>query len=311
MSALCIEPGSRLFRVRDTQGKLHQFSAYLVREASSGDGICFPEDLAAMEAPPAVVELYPWDHGGGVRDISLAGTYLGLLRKRFSQMFRRTEWRIVLSPHLIESQSQVWGALLREASLRKSLLVSNLEGLSWRRAEDSPGLFLHWGAGGGDLGACLQGETYRYRRLLVGEDRLVAQMRDWLLERTGHPVPRDEAYRLLRVVAGEGLAFPGGRLVEIGLEEGATPLRASLEQEVLLQAILDFLHPQIEAVEEFVRALSPEDQGELFRHGLLLSGGGMALRLLRDCLEESFEFPVAIADPPDGSVLSSLRLRTP
>jgi hypothetical protein len=309
VSALCIEPGSRLFRIKDASGAHHQLSAYLLREALTGDGICFPEDLEEMESTPEVVDLWPWDQAGGVRDFALAGTYLGLLRKRFSPMFRRLEWRFVLSPLLLEQQKQVWSALLRESAIRRFELVSNLDCLSWRRTEDGPGLFLHWGAGGGDLGICLQGETYRYQRLLVGEDGIVLQLRDWLLEQTGHPVRRDEAYRLLRLASAEGLAFPGGRLVEIGLGEGATPMRSSLEQEVLLQAILTFLHPQLEAVEEFVRGLCAQDQAELFGHGLLLSGGGVTLRLLRECLEEAFEFPVTLLDGPETAVLSSCKLR--
>jgi hypothetical protein len=127
---------------------MHALSSYLVREASTGDGILFPEDLLGMADPPPVVELFPWESGGGVRDFALAATYLGLLRKRFSQLFRRGEWRIVLSPHLLDCQSQVWGALLREASIRRFQLTSNLECLCWSRVEDAPGLFLHWGAGG-------------------------------------------------------------------------------------------------------------------------------------------------------------------
>jgi hypothetical protein len=198
---------------------------------------------------------------------------------------------------------------LREASIRKFELISNLECLSWSRVEDGPGLFLHWGAGGGDLGVCLQGETYRYRRLLVGEDHLVVQLRDWIERTVGQPVDRDEAYRVLRLVTAAGLAFPGGQLVEIGLGENATPLRASLEQEVLLQAILSFIQPQLEAIEEFVRGLSALDQGELFVHGLALAGGGVTLRLLHDCLLEVFEFPVRTLENPAQAVLASHRLR--
>lgn len=309
MSSLCIEPGSRLFRVRDIQGQCHCLSSYLLREASTGDGVLFPEDVRALESAPEVVELWPWDSGGGVRDFGVAGLYLGMLRKRFSPLFRRSDWRVVLSPHLLASQSHVWGALLREASIRRFQLVSNLECLCWRLCEDVPGLFLHWGAGGGDLGLCLQGETYRYERLLVGEDVLAGQLGGWLARELGHSVTPEEVYRVLRLVTAEGLAFPGGRLVEIGLGEEATPLRASLEQEVLLQAILGFLHPQIEAIEEFVRTLRAEDQGELFEHGLRLSGGAATLRLLCDCLREAFEFPVSILDRPAESVLASQRLR--
>jgi hypothetical protein len=287
---------------------MHALSSYLVREASTGDGILFPEDLLGMADPPPVVELFPWESGGGVRDFALAATYLGLLRKRFSQLFRRGEWRIVLSPHLLDCQSQVWGALLREASIRRFQLTSNLECLCWSRVEDAPGLFLHWGAGGGDLGACLQGETYRYLRLLVGEQHLVWQLRGWLEASMGQPVASTEAYRVLRLVSEQGLAFPSGRLVEIGLGEGA-PLRTSLEQEVLLQAILGFLQPQLETVEDFVRALSPQDQGELFAHGLVLAGGGVLLKLLRDCLGEVLEIPVTLLDQPAQAVLASHRLR--
>ena len=309
MSALCIEPGSRLFRVKDLQGKIHEFSSYLVREALTGDGILFPEDLEVMDSPPQVVELWPWECGGAVRDFALAGIYLGLLKKRFSQMFRRSEWRVVLSPHLLASQSQVWGALLREASVRKFQLISNLECLSWQRVEEEPGLFLHWGTGGGDLGVCLQGETYRYQRLLVGEDILAVQLRDWIGQKIGQPVLKDEVYRLLRVVSATGLAFPGGRLVEIGVGGHASPLRVSLEQEVLLQAILSFMHPQLELIEGFVRGLSADDQAALFGHGLQLSGGGVVLKLLGDCLQEIFEFPVVVLESPGHSVLSSHRLR--
>lgn len=287
---------------------MHTLSSYLVREASTGDGVCFPEDLAGMVSPPEVVELWPWDSAGGVRDYSLATLYLSLLKKRFSGVFRRSEWRVVLSPRLLEGQGQVWNALLRETGIRKFQLLSNLECLCWGRSQDVMGLYLHWGAGGGDLGACLQGEVYRYQRLLVGEDQLVLQLRDWLHSTTERPVVRDEAYRLLRVVSDEGLAFPGGRLVEIGLGEEATPLRVSLQQEVLLQAVLSFQQPHLEAVEGFVRALSPQDQADLFEHGLRLSGGGVTLRLLRDCLRELFEFPVSLADPASLAVLTSPRL---
>ncbi len=308
MSIVCLEPGSRLFRVKDTSGKVHSLSSYLVREATTGDGVCFPEELEGMSPRPQVVELWPWDTAGGVRDYALASLYLSLLKKRFSSVFRRAEWRVVLSPRLLAAQGQVWSALLRETGIRKFQLLSNLECLCWGRSQELMGLYLHWGAGGGDLGACLQGETYRYQRLLVGEDQLVVQLRDWLHARTGSPVPRDEAYRLLRLAGDEGLAFPGGRLVEIGLGGDSTPLRASLEQEVLLQAILSFQQPHLEAVEGFVRALSPQDQAELFEHGLRLSGGGVTLRLLRDCLAELFEFPVALAEPPETAVLSSPRL---
>lgn len=309
MSVLCLEPGSRLFRLRDGHGRFHELSSYLVREASTGDGVLFPEDLQEIDSPPEVVELYPWDWGGGVRDFALASTYLGLLRKRFSQIFRRSEWRVVLSPLLLASQSQVWGALLREASIRKFQLVSNLDCLCWSRVEDAPGLFLHWGAGGGDLGICLQGETYRYCRMLVGEGHLVLGLQDWIQRLVGQQVARDEAYRVLRVVTEHGLTFPGGRLVEIGLGEEAAPLHTSLEQEVLLQAILSSLQPQLEVVEEFVRGLSPQDQGELFQHGLTLAGGGVILKLLHDCLGEMFEFPVQRLDNPAQSVLASHRLR--
>jgi hypothetical protein len=280
-----------------------------VREAATGDGILFPEDLIQLPSLPEIEELWPWEAGGGVRDFALGGTYLGLLRKRFGQMFRRSEWRIVLSPHLLASQGQVWGALLREASIRRFQLVSNLECLSWSRVEDAPGLFLHWGAGGGDLGVCLQGETYRYRRVLVGEEVLVASLRDWLSRQLGGSVAQGEAYRVLRLVTAEGLDFPGGRLVEIAWGPESAKLRASLEQEVLLQSVLSFLQPQLEVVEEFVRSLSAQDQGELFRHGLALSGGGVALKLLMDCLRELFELPVKILDQPALAVLLSHRLR--
>lgn len=309
MSCLCIEPGSRLFRVRDVHGQSHQLSSYLLREAQSGDGILFPEDVRSLESLPKVVELWPWDSGGGVRDFAVAGLYLGMLRKRFSPVFRRSDWRVVLSPHLLASQSHVWGALLREASIRRYQLVSNLECLSWRLSEDAPGLYLHWGAGGGDLGLSLQGETFRYQRLLVGEEQLVTQLQGWLRETLSHSVACEEAFRVLRVATADGLAFPDGRLVEIGLGEKTTSSRASLEQEVLLQAILSFLTPQIETIEEFVRALGAEDQGELFEHGLRLSGGGVTLRLLCECLREAFEFPVSIIEQPSTSVLASQRLR--
>ena len=262
-----------------------------------------------MDSPPQVVEIRPWDNGGGVRDFASAGIYLSMLRKRFAPVFRRHDWRVALSPHLLASQSHVWGALLREASVRRYQLISNLDCLCWRLAENAPGLFLHWGAGGGDLGLCLQGETYRYQRLLVGEDLLGVQLGDWLREKIGHTVAPEEVHRLLRVVTAQGLAFPGGRLVEIGLGEDATPLRASLEQEVLLQVILSLLHPQIETIEEFVRGMCAEDQGELFEHGLRLSGGGVLLRLVADCLREIFEFPVTLLDPPAAAILASQRLR--
>lgn len=308
MSVLCIEPGSRLFRVKDTKGRLHALSSYLVREAETGDGVCFPEEYQAMESPPEVVELWPWDTAGGVREFASAQDYLSLLKKRFGPLFGRCEWKLVLSPHVLASQRQVWNALLRDCSVRHFQLISNLECLSWKKADDSLGLFLHWGAGGADLGACLQGETYRYQRLPVGEDQLVKQLRDWLTAKSGQPLPRDEAYRLLRLVASVGLTFPGGRLVEIDWGEQASPWRASLEQEVLLQVVLKLIQPQLEAVEEFVRSLSAADHSDLFRHGLRLSGGGIALTLLHDCLKESFEFPVHLEETPDTSILLSPRL---
>lgn len=261
-----------------------------------------------MSAPPEVVELWPWETAGGVSDFRLAGNYLGLLRKRFSPVLARRDWKVVLSPYLLSAQSQVWNALLRESSMRKFELISNLDCLSWGRVDKGLGLFLHWGSSGADLGACLQGETYRYQRLLVGEDFLVRQLQDFLTAETGQPAASDEAYRLLRIVTADGLTFPGGRLVEIGWGGETSPWRASLEQEVLLQAILNFLQPQFEAIESFVRTLSPQDHRDLFEQGLWLSGAGVTLQLLRDCLQESFEFPVRLLPKPADAVLASPRL---
>lgn len=300
---MTIEPGSRVFRIRDSSGNFHQVSSFYLREALSGDGICFPEDLAAMPTVPEVIELHPWDEGGSVRDLELAVSYLGLLRQRFVSLFRRIDWKIVLSQELLVSQKQVWSTLLREASIRRFQLIANLDCLSRGRVEDLPGMFFHFGAGGGDLGLCLQGETYSYRRLLVGEDALVLGLRRWLSGRLGDTVSVAESFRVLKVVIGEGLGFPGGRLIEIGCGEGATSGRVSLGQEVLLQTILDLARPQLEFVETFVKGLSPREQGDLFTHGLSLSGGAASLPLLRDCLSEVFEFPVVLHPSPAEAVL--------
>ncbi len=167
-------------------------------------------------------------------------------------------------------------------------------------------MFFHFGAGGGDLGLCLQGETYNYRRLLVGEKALVGGLGRWLSRRLGEPVSLTESFRVLKVVVGEGLGFPSGRLIEIGCGEDAASGRVSLAQEVLLQAILDVLRPQLEFVESFVKGLNSREQGDLFAHGLLLSGGAVSLPLLRDCLSEMFEFPVSLhATAPDAVLVSA------
>ncbi len=297
-----IEPGSRLFRVRDIQGGFHQFSAYCLREAESGDGLCFPEDLAGMLTVPKVIELRPWEAGGGVRELELGVLYLGLLRQRFMPRLRRVDCKVVLSPHLLASQRHVWTTLLREASIRRFQLVGNLDCLSGGRSEDLPGLFFHLGAGGADLGLCLQGETYRYHRLLVGEDALVVGLGRWLSRRLGEPVSQAESFRVLKVVAGKGLDFTGGQLVEVGCGE-ETSARVSIEQEVLLQTVLDLARPGFEEVESFVRDLGPRDQGDLFSHGLSLSGGAVTLALWRDCLAETFEFPVHLHRSPSEALL--------
>ena len=299
-----IEPGSRLFRVRDLQGQCHQLSSYCLKEAGSGDGICFPEDLAAMLHVPQVVELRPWEAGGGVRDLELAVTYMGLLRQRFLPLLRRAECQVILPPHLLESQRHVWLTLLREASIKRFQLQANLDRLAWGQSGDASGLYLHLGAGGADLGLCLQGETYRYSRLLVGEDALVVGLRSWLSGYLEETVTLAEAFRIFKVVVGEGLAFPSGRLVEVGCGEGAPSSRVSFEQEVLLQSILALARPQFEAVESFVRSLDAREQAELFRGGLQLSGGAVSLQLWRDVLTETFEFPVLLHGTPSLAVLS-------
>lgn len=299
-----IEPGSRLFRVRDLQGQCHQLSSYCLKEAGSGDGICFPEDLAGMLHVPQVLELRPWESGGAVRDLEQAVTYMGLLRQRFLPLLRRVECQVVLSPYLLESQRHVWLTLLREASIKRFQLQSNLDRLASVQSGETSGLYLHLGAGGGDLGLCLQGETYRYSRLLVGEDTLVVGLRNWLSGQLGETASWAEALRVFRIVVGEGLAFPSGRLVEVGCGEGAPSSRVSFEQEVLLQSILALARPQFEAVESFVRALDPQEQAELFRGGLQLSGGAASLRLCRDVLTETFEFPVLLHETPALAVLT-------
>lgn len=301
-----IEPGSRLFRIRDIQGGFHQFSSYCLREAESGDGVCFPEDLASMLTIPRVVELRPWESGGGVRDLELGVLYLELLRQRFMPRLRRVDCKVVLSPYLLASQRHVWSTLLREASIRRFQLVGNLDCLSRGRTEDLPGMFLHLGSGGADLGLCLQGETYRYHRLLVGEDALVVGLGRWLSRHLREPVSQAESFRVLKVVAGEGLDFAGGRLVEIGCGEETSAARVSIEQEVLLQTVLDLARPQFEEVESFVRTLGPRDQGDLFSHGLSLSGGAATLALWRDCLAETFEFPVHLHESPSEAVLRDI-----
>lgn len=256
-----------------------------------------------MLTVPSTVELHPWEAGGGVGDLELGGLYLGLLRQRFMPLLRRVESKVVLSPYLLSCQRHVWTTLLQEASFKRVQLVSNLDCLASSLPPDVPGMFLHLGSGGGDLGLCLQGETYRYHRLLVGEDDLVKGFARWLTGTVGELVSQDESYRVLKIVVAQGLAFPGGRLVEIGCGEEALSTRVSLEQEVLLQAILDLVRPVFEEVETFVRSLSPRDHSDLFFHGLSLSGGATTLALWRDSLLETFEFPIHLTQSPTEAVL--------
>ena len=292
MGSLWIEPGSRFFRVRDSQGRCSRFSSYLVREARTGDGICLPEDLEKMDIKPEVIKLWPWSGAGAVRDLPLAGTYLGLLRKRFTQLFRRLDWNIVMSPMLLETQSSIWRVLLRDLGVRKYRLISNLDRLSAGRTESSSGLFLHWGSSGGDLGVCLHGETYGFQRMQVGESCVLEHFRNWLSSLVKNPVTIEESHRILRVVAQNGLSFPAGRLVEVSLGSGPESKRLSLRQDLLFEGALNQLMPQIDGLEDFVRDLPLDDHRALFKAGLTLTGEASVLPIIRDSLQQTFEFPV-------------------
>ncbi len=307
MGSLWIEPGSRFFRVRDSQGRYSRFSSYLVREARTGDGICLPEDLDSLVNKPEVVELWPWSDSGAVRDFQLAGIYLGLLRKRFTQLFRRLDWNIVLSPMLLETQGSIWRILLRDLGVRKYRLLSNLDRLSADLTETSPGLFLHWGSSGGDLGISLHGETYRFRRLQVGEASILEHFRGWLTSVVKNQVTIEESHRILRVVSENGLSFPTGRLVEVSLGSGAESERLSLRQDLLLEGALNQIMPQLDELEDFVRELPLDDHRALFAAGLTLTGEASVLPLIRDSLRQTFEFPVQHWTESPYPVLSGLR----
>lgn len=305
-----MEPGSRLFRLRDAKGRLAVHSACLYREATSGDGVCFEEEWARLETRPAVTRVEAWGESGRIRGLTEAQRYLTLLRKRYSGLLGRTHWIVVLSPAILASQEVVWRTLLREAAFRSSELLSNLECLSWQAPMDRSGLFLHWGASGGDLGACLQNETYAYRRLLSGEQTILDGLGSWLEERLEQPIGRDEAERVGRLIGAEGLCVPPGRLVEVRLEGPDSPLRAALDHEELMQAVLGLLAPLVESVLDFVGSLSPQDHCDLFSTGLRLSGGSGLLKLFRDCLRQELEIPVNLAGRPEWAVLESGRLPT-
>lgn len=294
---ITVEPGSRLFRIRDGKGQLHQLSSYLLQEAESGDGVLFPEDIDPGTTLPEVVELRPWSPGGGVRHFEHARLYLTLLRKRFGTLFRRPNWCFVLSPWCLDSQLVVWKALLREAGFQEPVFCSNLELLSRSETGNCVRVLLHWGAGGGDLGACLQQELLSYKRLKFGEG--------WLIERYPDTqqglTERREVTRILEVLANTGLGLESGQMIEVCDSQGE---HHSLLLETELERALSLLNPVISEVLQFLRGLSAEDQAELFQGGLTLSGGAHLLPLLREALQGLLEIPVLLAPSPARAVLS-------
>lgn len=303
MLTICLEPGSRFFRVKDSEGSVHRYSSFLVSEALTGDGIVLPEDF---EQPPGgleVAELFPWGGSGGIRNFDLARAYLRLLGRKFSPTFRRTRWRVILSPSLIAKEGQGWIVLLREAAIRRFELIDNLSCLSKGGCRQTPAAYLHWGASGGDLGLCVHNETYAYRRLVWGESFLVQGLMKWFKEVMGSLVSELEAYRILKIVGELGLASCAGSLLEVSLIEQGSAEKLSVEQEQVQRAILELMQPLLESVEGFIKDLSAEEQGQLFQQGLKLSGSLATLKLLNDYLEEIFEFPVATRTRPEEAVL--------
>lgn len=304
MLTICLEPGSRFFRVKDSEGSLHRYSSFLVGEALTGDGMVLPEDFERFPSGLEVAELFPWGSSGEIRDFDLCRAYLRLLGRKFSPAFRRTRWRVILSPSLIAKESQGWIVLLREAAIRRFELVDNLSCLSRGGCRQTPAAYLHWGASGGDLGLCVYNETYAYRRLVWGESFLVQGLRKWFKETMGGLVSELEAYRVLKIIGGLGLTSCAGSLLEVSLAEQGSAEKLSVEQERVHRAILELMQPLLESVEGFIRGLSAEEQGQLFQQGLKLSGSSATLKLLSDYLEEIFEFPVAMRARPDEAVLS-------
>lgn len=296
---ITVEPGSRFFRIRNRKGKLEALSSYLLQEAESGDGVIFPEELTAHTQLPDVVELRPWGDGGEVRDFSQARLYLSLLRKRYSALFRRPKWEVILSPHYLEAQRVLWKALVREAGFQGTSFGKNLERLAAREVGKSVALFCHWGAGGGDLGLCLGSELIRYRRIELGESWVLGRYCDDVQRRRRKSMELAEIRRLLSTLAGAGVGLEEGRLIEVTVQ--GERYSWSLAEE--LQAVLSLLGPIVEAILGFLGSLEPRDQAELFQTGLQLSGGASLLPLLQETLQQLLEIPVSMAHEPAVAVL--------